>query len=442
MDLGRRDVTTLAEVRLWGRRIGAVALEDGAEVATFAYEPAFLASGVQVAPLMMPLGPEVFAFPDLNRRSFHGLPGMLADSLPDRYGNLLIDAWLATQGRGPESFNAVERLCYTGVRGMGALEFAPALGPRPRRAARVDLDALVALASEVLTHRNSLRTSFGEATKAGALRNILRVGTSAGGARAKAVIAWNPATNEVRSGQIEAGDGFDYWLLKFDGVRGNLDKELEDPQGYGAVEFAYAQMAAAAGVAVAEHRLLEEGGRRHFMSKRFDRLAGGGKLHMQSLAALAHFDFNDQNGYSYEQALFVIRRLNLPMSALEEQFRRTAFNIIARNQDDHVKNIAFLMDRAGAWSLSPAFDITWSHNPAGAWTHRHQMSMNGKRDGFALEDFLACAKSASLNRSRALAILKDVQSAVEAWPRFADAAGVGEDWRRAIDPTLRLEVLA
>ena len=434
-------MTTLAEVRLWGRRIGAVALEDGADVATFAYEPAFIGSGIQVAPLMMPLGPDVFGFPDLNPRSFHGLPGMLADALPDAYGNILIDAWLATQGRSPDSFNPVERLCYTGARGMGALEFAPAQGPRPRRAARIKVDELVGLASEVLTHRNDLRTSFADEKKADALRDILRVGTSAGGARAKAVIAWNAATNEVRSGQIVAGDGFDYWLLKFDGVRGNLDKELEDPQGYGAVEYAYAQMAAAAGVNVAEHRLLEEGGRRHFMSKRFDRLPGGAKLHMQSLAALAHFDFNDQNAYSYEQALFTMRRLGLPMSALEEQFRRMAFNIIARNQDDHVKNIAFLMDRAGAWSLSPAFDITWSHNPRGDWTHRHQMSMNGKRDGFALEDFLACAKTASLNRARTVAMLKDIQSAVEAWPRFAEAAGVGEDWRRAIDPTLRLEVL-
>jgi len=434
-------VTTLAEVRLWGRRIGAVALEDGARSATFAYDPAFIGSGVQVAPLMMPLGPEVFSFPDLNPRSFHGLPGMLADSLPDRYGDLLIDAWLATQGRDPASFNAVERLCYTGARGMGALEFVPARGPRSARAAKIKIDALVALASEVLTHRNDLRASFAGDRKADALRDILRVGTSAGGARAKAVIAWNATTNEVRSGQVMAGDGFDYWLLKFDGVRGNLDKELEDPQGYGAVEYAYAEMAAAAGVDVAEHRLLEEGGRRHFMTKRFDRLPGGGKLHMQSLAALAHFDFNDQNAYSYEQALFTMRRLGLPTAALEQQFRRMAFNIIARNQDDHVKNIAFLMDRAGVWRLSPAFDITWSHNPAGAWTHRHQMSMNGKRDGFTRDDFLICARTASLNRARAIAILKDVQSAVEAWPRFAEAAGVGDDWRRAIDPSLRLEVL-
>jgi serine/threonine protein kinase HipA of HipAB toxin-antitoxin module len=205
-------------------------------------------------------------------------------------------------------------------------------------------------------------------------RPAVQVGTSAGGARAKAVIAWNAATNEVRSGQVEAGDGFDYWLLKFDGVKNNKDRELADPEGYGAVEYAYARMAAAAGVQMAECRLLEEGGRRHFMTKRFDRLPGGGKLHMQSLAAVAHYDFCDPNAYAYEQAFLVIRQLGLPMAAIEEQYRRMAFNIIARNQDDHVKNIAFLMDRSGAWSLSPAYDITWSYNPTGLWTARHQAS--------------------------------------------------------------------
>jgi serine/threonine-protein kinase HipA len=349
---------------------------------------------------------------------------------------------LATQGRIPESFNAVERLSYTGVRGMGALEFVPAIGPRRKSASAVDIDALVKLASEVLAHRKDLRVSFSDRRKGDALRDILRVGTSAGGARAKAVIAWNAQTNEVRSGQAEAGAGFDYWLLKFDGVAGNKDKELADPQGYGAVEYAYAHMAAAAGITVAECRLFEEGGRRHFMARRFDRLPGGGKLHMQSLAAIAHYDFNDRNAYSYEQALFTMRRLGLPMPVLEEQYRRMAFNIVARNQDDHVKNIAFLMDRTGAWSLSPAFDITWSYNPAGDWTARHQMSMNGKRDGFTLADFDACADAASLNRSRARGMVRDVQDAVARWPEFADAAGVEADWRQSIDGTLRLGIPA
>ncbi|MEO6014529.1 MAG: HipA domain-containing protein [Devosia sp.] len=433
-------MTTVGEVRLWGRRIGAVSVEDDSDVAAFAYDPEFIGSGIEVAPLMMPLGPGVFSFPELSRRSFHGLPGLLADALPDKYGNALIDAWLAAQGRTPASFNAVERLCYTGTRGMGALEFAPAMGPRRKVSSRVDIDALVRLASDVLTHRNDLHASFADANKANALRDILRVGTSAGGARAKAVIAWNPATNEVRSGQVEAGEGFGYWLMKFDGVADNKDKELADPKGYGAVEFAYSNMAAAAGIEVPESRLFEEGGRRHFMVKRFDRLEGGGKLHMQSLAALAQYDFNDPNAYSYEQALLVMRRIGLGMPALEEQFRRMAFNLIARNQDDHVKNIAFLMDREGNWRLSPGFDLTWSYNPDGAWTSRHQMSVNGRRDGFDLEDLDACARSASLNRSRARTIIQQVRDAVAEWPRFADAAGVKPQWRNDIGRTLRLDL--
>jgi serine/threonine-protein kinase HipA len=430
-------MTTVAEVRLWGRRIGAVSLEDGAEAAAFAYDPAFAASGIQVAPLMMPLGTQVFSFPGLSRQSFHGLPGLLADSLPDKFGNALIDAWLATQGRTPESFNAVERLCYTGSRGMGALEFAPVLGPRAQTSTPVDIDALVQLASEVLTHRNDLQASFADSRKADSLREILRVGTSAGGARAKAVIAWNETTNDVRSGQVEAGAGFGYWLLKFDGVANNKDKELTDPQGYGVVEYAYGQMARAAGIAVSDFRLLEESGRRHFMTRRFDRTADGGKLHMQSLAAIAHYDFNDPLAYSYEQALFVMRRMGLPMADLEEQFRRMTFNVLARNQDDHVKNIAFLMGRAGGWRLSPAFDITWAYNPGGLWTGQHQMSINGKRDGFVLADLDACAATAALSRSRARTIVREVEAAVEDWPRFAAAAGVADRWRRSIDPSLR-----
>lgn len=430
-------MTTVAEVRLWGRRIGAVSLEDDATVAAFAYDPAFIDSGIQLAPLMMPLSPAVYSFPNLNPHSFHGLPGMLADALPDKYGNTLIDAWLATQGRTPESFNAIERLCYTGVRGMGALEFAPATGPRPRTTTKIAIDALVELASEVLTHRNDLRASFGDEHKASALRDILRVGTSAGGARAKAVIAWNPDTNEVRSGQVKADPGFGYWLLKFDGVQGNKDKELADPLGYSAVEYAYALMARAAGISIPECRLFEEGGRRHFMVKRFDRLPDGSKLHMQSLAAIAHFDFNDQHAHSYEQAFFTMRRLGLPMADLEEQYRRMAFNIIARNQDDHVKNIAFLMNQAGTWRLSPAFDITWSYNPNGEWTSRHQMAMNGKRDNFEMADFYACAQAASLSKRAARGIIDEVRNAVLHWPEHAKEAGVDRLWQKNILASLR-----
>ena len=428
----------IAEVRLWNRTIGAVSLAAGRDVAAFQYDPQFARSGIELSPLVMPLSERVYEFPTLARNTFHGLPGLLADSLPDTFGNALIDAWLATQGRTAESFGAIERLCYTGTRGMGALEFAPARGPRRSAARSIDVDALVRLASDVLTHRNNLQGHFHAAGKTQALQEILRVGTSAGGARAKAVIAWNEITNEVRSGQITAGDGSRYWLLKFDGVAGNKDKELDDPKGFGVIEYAYHLMARAAGVTMSDCRLLEENGRRHFMTRRFDRLPGGEKLHMQSLCALAHFDFNQAGAYSYEQALLAVRQLGLPMAAIEEQFRRMAFNVVARNQDDHVKNIAFLMTQRGDWSLAPAFDVTYSYNPTGLWTAAHQMTLNGKRDAFTLADFDQCARSAQMKRGRAKVIVQSVVDTVTRWPEFAAQARLDDALTNRILSTHRL----
>ncbi len=428
---------TIAEVKLWGRTIGAVSLETGEGAARFEYTPAFAKSGIELSPMMMPLSTRVYSFAALNPATFHGLPGLLADALPDRFGNALIDAWLAQQGRTADSFNAVERLCYIGSRGMGALEFAPALGSSTRQNSPVDIDQLVELASVVLTHRANLQVYFHEKERAEALKDIIRVGTSAGGARAKAVIAWNPETNEVRSGQVKAGDGFEYWLMKFDGVGANKDKEREDPKGYGAIEYAYHCMAVDAGITMSPCRLFEENGRRHFMTKRFDRLPGGEKLHMQSLGGLAHYDFNLAGATSYEQAIQVIRRLGLPMEAVEEQYRRMAFNIIGRNQDDHVKNIAFLMDKSGRWSLSPAFDVTYSYQADGRWTSVHQMTLNSKRDGFVTDDFKACSRVASMQRGRAEAILHEVRKVIKRWPDYADEAGVLPAHRDRIQNTLR-----
>jgi serine/threonine-protein kinase HipA len=429
---------TWAEVRLWGRTIGAVSLAEGSTVAAFEYAPAFIGSGIEVAPLAMPLARRVYSFPSLPSASFRGLPGLLADSLPDRFGHAVIDAWLAARGLAPDSFNAIERLCYVGTRGMGALEYAPAAGPRTRRATRLAVDALVELASDIMSRRADLHTSFDESARTAAIKDILRIGTSAGGARAKAIIAWNPATNEVRSGQMAAGPGFEYWLLKLDGVRGNRDRELDDPQGYGAIEFAYSLMAREAGITMTACRMLEEGGRRHFMTRRFDRPAGGGKLHMQSLGALAHLDYNAAGAHSYEGAFLVVRRLDLPPEAAEELFRRMLFNIVTRNQDDHVKNIAFVMDRAGRWSLAPAYDVVYACNPGGAWTASHQMSVNGKRDGFTLEDLRMCGRAALLPRGRADAILEQVRDAARQWPACADAATVAPDRRDAIGRQFRM----
>jgi serine/threonine-protein kinase HipA len=433
-------MTTVAAVKLWGRLIGAVSQQDDRDYAAFQYHPDFATSGIEVSPIVMPLADRVYAFPELPRATFRGLPGLLADSLPDKFGNALIDAWLAAQGRASASFNSVERLCYTGTRGMGALEFEPATGPEPEDSAHIEIAALVELASRVLARQSDIHASLASGAQRASLTNILQVGTSAGGARAKAVIAWNPRTNEVRSGQIEAGTGFEYWLLKFDGVRGNRDKELEDPTGYGAIEYAYHHMAEAAGISMSPCRLLEENGRRHFMAKRFDRLDGGGKIHMQSLGALGHYDYNSAGTYSYEQAFALMRRLGLSIDALEQQFRRMTFNIVARNQDDHVKNIAFLMDKQGRWSLAPAFDVTYSYNPAGLWTATHQMSMNGKRDGFTIEDFKASARAVALKRGRAEAIVEEVRAAVRRWPQFAELAHVTPAQAKQVKAALRLDI--
>ncbi len=432
-------MSTVAEVRLWGRTIGAVALMDGEETAAFEYAPEFVDSGIEVAPLTMPLSDRVYRFPELSYQTFHGLPGLLADSLPDKFGHLLINAWLARQGRSPVSMNAVERLCYTGRRGMGALEFEPRLGPEARRSRRLEVDALVELASQVLRQRNALQASFGEDADERAMADILRVGTSAGGARAKAVVAWNPDTGEVRSGQLDPGAGFEHWLLKFDGVSGNRDRELDDSQGYGAIEYAYYLMAVDAGIEMSECRLLEENGRRHFMTRRFDRTPEGGKLHMQSLCAMAHFDYNLPGAYSYEQAFEGMRRLGLPMAALEQFYRRTVFNILGRNQDDHAKNIAFLMDQRGQWHLSPAFDLVFSYNPDGDWTARHQMTLNGRQEHFTWDDFRALASIAGLKRGRDRVIFDEVRECLLNWTEYARRADLPETTSERIETLLRTE---
>lgn len=429
-------MTTVAKVKLWGTTIGAVALEDGKQVASFQYDPAFVGSGIEVAPLMMPLGNQTFSFPTLSKTSFHGLAGLLADSLPDKFGNALIDNWLARQGRSPESFNAVERLCYTGSRGMGALEFEPAKGPEPTHDTKLEVDRLVKLASDILSQRDQLQTNFHDGS-ADVIADILRIGTSAGGARAKAVIAWNRDTEEVRSGQTTLSEGFEHWLIKFDGVSNNRDKELADPKGYGLIEYAYSKMAKDCGITMSECSLLSEGDRNHFMTRRFDR-PGSDKLHMQSLAAMAHLDFNMAGAHSYEQAFDVMRRLDMPATATAELFRRMVFNVVARNQDDHVKNIAFLMDRSGRWTLAPAFDMTYSYQPSGQWTSSHQMTINGKQDHFTLEDFEQCGKAALLKRGQFKTILQKVRQVVSRWEDYADDAGVKPGQRDSVQNTHRL----
>lgn len=428
---------TDAHVRLWGRNIGAVSWLKERQIGVFQYEPDFLTSGIEVAPLTMPLRALPYEFTSLQREAFKGLPGLLADSLPDKFGHALIDAWLTQQGRSGAGFNSVERLCYIGTRGMGALEFHPVIGQGQKGARAVEIDSLVALANLVLNNRKGLSGVLNGADDHETLQDILRVGTSAGGARAKAVLAWNPQTGEFRSGQIKVGEGFTYWLMKFDGISNNKDKELADPQGFGRIEYSFYLLARSAGIDMTETRLHEEGGRAHFMTKRFDRTASGQKIHMQSLAGMRHFDFNAAGAYSYEQAVETIRLLSLPQYDIEQQFRRTVFNILIRNQDDHVKNIAFLMNKKGEWRLSPAFDLCYAYNPSGDWTSMHQMSLNGKRDGFALSDLLDFGEFCGMKRSAAEKRVRELYAVIEMWPAFARDAGVEENRIRAIHSHFR-----
>ena len=430
-------MTETARVILWGSEIGAVTWLPDRQLAVFQYTPAFVDSRIEVAPLMMPLSNDPYEFPELPRASFTGLPGLLADSLPDRFGNTLIDAWLSRQGRTPASLTPVERLCYTGTRGMGALEFSPAMTGTVPAARAVDIAALVDLANRVLDDRIALAGKLDGDNDQRAIEDILRVGTSAGGARAKAVLAWNPDTGAFRSGQAPSRQGFTQWIMKFDGVHGNRDKELADPMGFGRIEYAYHLMAVEAGIEMQPCRLHEEGGRAHFMTQRFDRTPHGDKLHMQSLGAMMHFDFNAAGAYAYEQALQTIRRLGLSMAGIEQQVLRATFNVLLRNQDDHVKNIAFLMNRRGEWRLSPAFDVAYAYNPDGAWTSSHQMSLNGKRDDFTMDDVLRFAASGGLKRARTRRLLERVSAAALRWPSFAKDAGVSAADEARIAGTFR-----
>jgi serine/threonine-protein kinase HipA len=413
-----------AVVTLWGDTVGAVSWLDDRGYAVFEYDQDFLKKGLDVSPIHMSLndarsGDGLFSFPSLNKDTFLGLPGMLADALPDKFGNNIIDAWLARRGRDGLSFSPVERLCYTGKRGMGALQFSPEVIAGYDASVPVEISEMVELVQTIMHERKALDVRLGESEQnnAEAILDILRVGTSAGGARAKAVIAMD-AKGNIMSGQADAPEGYDYWILKFDGVD---DLELGEARGYGRVEYAYYLMAKAAGITISECRLLEENGRAHFMTRRFDRV-NGKKIYMQSLCGLAHYDFNRAGAYGYEQAFTVMRKLRLSKAEAAEQYRRMLFNIIARNQDDHTKNISFLMEPDGKWKLSPAYDVIYSHNPAGHWTNQHQMSINGKRDGFNRQDLVAVGESIGLSKPEK--IIHEVVAAVEKWPEFARQAGV------------------
>jgi len=418
------DRVDTAFVWLWGERVGAVSWDDRRSVASFEFDPAFAAHGWDVSPLTMPVRRGgVFTFPALVRTSFQGLPGLLADSLPDRFGNALIDAWLARQGRRLEEFSPVERLCTIGARSTGALEFTPALRAGLGESVPVEVEALVSLAQDLSERKSQLDTT----AKDDGLLDILRVGTSAGGMRPKAVVALNEHTGRLRSGQVAAPEGYSQWILKFDGVK---NTSFGDPQGYGRIEHAYANMARAAAIEMPETRLLEENDRAHFMVRRFDRPGAGEKLHMLSLCALAHLDYHEAGAHSYEQAFQALRELRAPYPDWEQLYRRMVFNVLARNQDDHTKNIAFLMDRDGEWRLSPAYDLTFAFNPDGRWTQQHQMTIAGKREDFEAVDLTRTGEEMGIRHPQE--ILDEIAAAVAGWPKYAADAGV--------DPAIAAEI--
>jgi serine/threonine-protein kinase HipA len=423
-----------AYIKIRDKLVGAVAWDASTGTAAFEFDPPFLSNGRDIAPLMMPFseaGGRIFSFPELrNSQAFKGLPGLLADALPDRYGNEIINNWLARRGRPSNSLNPVEMLCFIGKRGMGALEFEPNEPRISDRSVKIEISDLVKIANDILTGRQDFSTNLSD-NEEKALLDILKISTSTGGARAKAIIAYNPVTKEVRSGQVLAPKGFTHWLIKFDGV---TDSQFGAAHGYGRVEMAYYLMTKEAGIEMKECSLIEENGRAHFMTQRFDRGPGNGKIHMQSFCAIQHYDFNDVLSYSYEQLFETMRMLGLPYPDAEQLYIRMVFNVLARNCDDHTKNFAFLMDKSGNWRLSPAFDVCHSYRPGSAWVSQQSLSVNGKRQNITYEDFLSVAKQ--MNIKKAPQLIARVDESVKKWNLNAEEAGVDAKLRDAIQATL------
>ena len=420
-------------VKLWGNDIGIAFKQDGKDCVLFEYDKDFIKSGIELSPIVMPLSNHVYSFPELNYKSFNGLPGMLADSLPDKFGNAVINQWLAEQGRTEESFSQMERLCYTGSRGMGALEYEPVIFFSETNNDSIQIDNLVELAEKILSNREEASIKADKFS----MEQIMQVGTSAGGARAKAIIAINDETGEIKSGQVNQGPGFEYWIIKFDGVDSNSDKESKDKPEYCNREYAYYLMAIDSGINMASSKLYVENGKSHFMTKRFDRIQSNGeKLHMQTLAGMAHYDFNSTGANSYEQVAMILLKLGMGQAEIKQLYRRAVFNILARNQDDHVKNISFLMDKLGRWSLSPAYDLTYAYNPGETWTSKHQMTLNGKREGFTTNDLVLAAENMNIKESEAKKIISEVSGSVDMWPEFANQANLSDSQIKYISNNL------
>lgn len=422
----------VARVKMFGMNVGTFKWDDTYDMARFEYDEHFVGKGLEPSPLMMPVKQgRIYSFGNLNRDVFYGLPGMLADSLPDTYGRALFDKWLSMVGR--TSGNPIETLCFLGQRCMGALEFEPATGPVTTDM-KIEIDSLVEVAKEALSKKEEFGTNL-DADRKAAIAEILRLGTSAGGQRAKAVIAYNKETGEVRSGQVQAPTGFDYYLIKLDGV--SAEAGFKETENFGRLEFSFSLLAKECGIEMTECALIEENGRAHFLTKRFDRV-NGNKIHMQTLCGIAHYDFHLRRAYSYEQAFNVMRRLRLPYSQAEEMFLRMVFNVVIRNQDDHTKNISFLMDNVGKWRLSPAYDLGFAYNPKGAWTNTHQMSINGKFDDITRKNLQAFAISNNIKNANE--IIDKVCEVTSKWPEMAKNCGVPKEMIDARLPYMLLNI--
>lgn len=429
---------TVATVKLWDTVIGYVSMGSGERFARFEFDPDFVQLGIELSPLQMPIMTnKVYQFTNLQTRSFHGLPGMLADSLPDKFGNRLIDIWLERTGRRYDEFNSVDRLCYVGKRGMGALEYEPTIERKDYSNTPLEVEQLLLLASMAFVSKDKLQTNIESFGSVETLLNILKVGASAGGARAKAVVALNPDTHEIRSGQIDSLGKFEHWLIKFDGVKMNGDWGVADPSGYGILEYSYHLMAKACAIDMMECRLLNENSRSHFMTRRFDRPRGRPKVFTQTYAAISHSDYWDSGHYSYEQLFKTMQRLDMPKSSLEEQFRRVVFNLVGCNQDDHVKNFSFLMDRQGHWSIAPAYDLC--HSAGSEFTRFHQLRLNGKVTDFDISDIRSLAAFAGLPRGRAKQVLERTIEAFSSWQREAMNLGIPKTLINFVQKTLRLK---
>lgn len=421
----------VAIVKMFGNPIGVFRWDSRYDIVQFEYNKDFIGRGLEPSPLMMPVqSGRIYSFGDIGRETFKGLPGLLADSLPDTYGRALFDMWLTLTGR--TSSNIVETLCFLGKRCMGALEFEPAIDVDYNLDSKIAIDSLVEVAREALLNKENFGVNINDDKKA-AIAEILRLGTSAGGQRAKAIIAYNKTTGEVRSGQTDVPDGFDYYIIKLDGVSATTG--FRETENYGHLEYSFYKLVKACGIDMSECSLIEENGRAHFLTKRFDR-ENGKKVHMQTLCGIAHYDYRLHRAYSYEQAFNVMRALKLPYSQAQEMFRRMVFNVIVRNQDDHTKNISFLMGEDGVWRLSPAYDMGYSYNPNGGWAATHQMSINGKFDDITRKDLLECG--AKNNIKNASLIIDEVCEIASQWPTMAKECDVPQSMIDMITANMQL----